>query len=198
MTTPDTALLMLDYQRALCEDGPYTRLPSLVEQVEQRGVLKNAARVLEAARHAGLFVVHVRLAFDPTYQLRTNRNPRFDAYENEQAMRRNSPEAEIVDLLAPEDEEPVVDKTAVDPFVGTPLLPVLAGAGIRNVILGGVATNLVVESAARHGCDAGLAVTVVEDMCASVSAEFHEFSITKMLPMFARVVSIDGILKELA
>ncbi|WP_433135902.1 cysteine hydrolase family protein [Actinomadura nitritigenes] len=187
MTTATKALLMLDYQVALCEEGPHLRMPPLAAQIAERGVLATAERVLAAARAAGTLVVHVRLAFDPSYRLRTNRLPRFDPYEEQRAMLADSPEAQIVKALAPADGEPVVDKGCVDPFVGTALRDVLAAEGVTEVVLGGVATNLVVESAARHASDSGLQVTVVEDMCASFRPDFHEFSVTNMLPLFGSV-----------
>ena len=194
MTHDRKALLLLDYQVALCEEGPHLRMPPLAEQVRERGVLETAEKVLAAARSAGWLVVHVRLAFDPTYVLRTNRLPRFDAYPDQRAMRADSPEAQIVKALAPAEGEPVVDKGCVDPFVGTPLLTALSAEGVNHVVLGGVATNLVVESAARHASDAGLQVTVVEDMCASFKPDFHDFSVQHMLPLFGAVTSSDELI----
>ncbi|GAA1858935.1 cysteine hydrolase family protein [Actinomadura bangladeshensis] len=188
MTTAKKALLMLDYQVALCEEGPHLRMPPLAAQIAERGVLATAERVLGAARAAGTLVVHVRLAFDPSYKLRTNRLPRFDPYEEQRAMLADSPEAQIVKALAPVAGEPVIDKGCVDPFVGTALRDVLAAEKVTEVVLGGVATNLVVESASRHASDSGLQVTVVEDMCASFRPDFHEFSVTNMLPLFGSVV----------
>src|SRR5690349_13345847 len=93
MTTATKALLMLDYQVALCEEGPHLRMPPLAAQIAERGVLATAGRVLAAARAAGTLVVHVRLAFDPSYRLRTNRLPRFDPYEEQRAMLADSPKA---------------------------------------------------------------------------------------------------------
>ncbi len=188
MSTGRTALLMLDYQVALC-DPALARVPQLAAQVAERGVLKTAAVVLTTARAARWPVFHIRLAFEPTYLLRTNRLPRFETYETQRAMLADSPEARIVDAVAPIEGEPVVDKGCVDPFIGTPLLPALVGAGVGHVVLGGVATNLVVESAARHASDCGLSVTVVEDMCASFRTDFHEFSVQHMLPLFSTVTS---------
>lgn len=182
------ALLMLDYQVALCEDGPHLKAPPLQAQIAAREVLATAERVLDSARTAGVLVVHVRLAFDPSYKLRTNRLPRFDPYEINRTMLADSPEAQIVKALAPVEGEPVVDKGCVNPFIGTALRELLAAEGITEVVLGGVATNLVVESAARHASDSGLQVTVVEDMCASFAPELHDFAIEKVLPLFGSVV----------
>lgn len=187
------ALILLDYQRALCEDGPHARNPALVERVRERKVIQTARHVLDFARTRGWLVVHVRLAFDPTFKLRTNRSQRFDGYPEASAMIVGSPEAEFVDELAPAEGEPVVNKGCVDPFIGTALLTALAAEGIRNVVLGGVATNLVVESAARHATDSGLQVTVVEDMCASFEDELHDFSMQRIMPLFATVRSAADI-----
>jgi len=195
-TTP--ALLLMDYQVALCEEGPHLRMPPLAAQVAERGVLATAEKVLAAARTQGWLVVHVRLAFDPTYLLRTNRLARFDAYPEQRAMLADSPEARIVAQLAPVAGEPVIDKGCVDPFVGTPLREVLAAEGVTEVVLGGVATNLVVESAARHASDAGLQVTVVEDMCVSFRPDFHEFSVRNMLPLFGTVTTAADLLGSLS
>ena len=194
---PRAALLLVDYQVALCEEGEHTRLPALAAQVRERGVLAAAARVLDAARAAGVYVVHVRLAFDPTYEVRSNRTARWDAYPAERAMLLDSPASQIVAPLAPLDTEPVVVKASVDPFVGTALHNMLLGNGIRHLAVAGVATNLAVESAVRHAGDSGFAVTVVEDACASFSPAAHEFSVGTILPMFSTLSSADDYVASL-
>lgn len=191
--THQTALLMLDYQVGLCEDGPHLKAPQLQAQIAERDVLGSAEEVLGSARDAGVLVVHVRVAFDPSYRLRTNRLPRFDPYEQNRVMLADSPEAQIVKALAPVEGEPVIDKGCVNPFIGTPLRDMLAAEGVTEVVLGGVATNLVVESAARHASDSGLQVTIVEDMCASFSPELHAFAVERVLPLFGSVTTSAGL-----
>jgi len=192
-----TALILVDYQVALCEEGEYSRLPALAAQVRERDVISKASTVLAAARAAGLYVVHVRLAFDPTYELRSNRTARWDAYPAERAMLADSPGAQIVTAMAPLENEPVVIKGCVDPFIGTSLTEMLIGNGIRKIAIAGVATNLAVESAVRHAGDSGFDVTVIEDMCASFSPAAHEFSIGTILPMFSSVVSSDDFITSI-
>ncbi len=192
--TTKTALLMLDYQVALAQEGELCLAPPLAAQVKERGVVETAARVLAAARAADVPVFHVRLAFDPTYGLRTNRLPRFDGYPANAKMRAGSPEAEFVAPLAPATGEPVVDKGCVNAFIGTPLRDVLAADGIGHVVLGGIATHLVVESTARHASDTGLQVTVVEDMCAAPDPAIHDFAVARTLPLFGTVSSADEVI----
>ena len=192
-----SALLFIDFQVALCEEGEHTRLPALAAQVRERNVISKATPVLSAARSAGLYVVHVRLAFDPTYELRANRTPRWDAYPADRAMLHDSPAAQIVSALSPLPTEPVVVKGSVNPFIGTSLTEMLIGNGIRQVAMAGVATNLAVESAVRHAGDSGFSVTVLEDVCASFSEAAHEFSVTTILPMFSTIVSSDDFVATL-
>lgn len=198
MTPPNrTALIMIDFQVALCEHTEPDPLPSLVDAVNQRGIVGKAAVVLAAARRAGVFVLHTRVAFEQSYEGRSNRTPRWDRFPAERAMLANSAEAQIVTALAPLASEPVLLKSSVDPFIGTPLLNVLVGREIRKVAIAGVATNLAVESAARHGGDSGLDVTIIEDLCASFNPDAHEFSVGTILPLFARVISSKEYVAEL-
>ena len=191
-----TALLLLDYQAAICDQGAHGRQPALAAQVAERDVLARAEKTLAVARDSGRFIVHVRLAFDPSYELRTNASARFAAYRDTGAMLVGSPEAEFVAEVAPLDTEPVVTKGGVDPFIGTPLLEVLLRNGISRVALAGVATNLVVESAARHAIDSGLSVVVLADLCASFAAELHEFAVTRTLPLFGEVSDSETFLTD--
>lgn len=191
VVTAAEALVLLDFQVGLCDPGDHCRAPELAAQVADKSLIAKVRAVLDRVRSMEIPVIHVRLAFDPTYELRTNRSARFDAYRDAQAMLDGSPEAAIVADLQPVGGEPVVRKGAVDPFVGTPLAAMLLGRGIRRVALAGVATNLVVESAARHACDLGLQVTVLEDLCASFRADLHDFAVRDVLPMFAHVTTAE-------
>ncbi len=188
-----TALLLLDYQVGLCRPGDDCLAPPLAAQIAERGVLEKAAQLLAAARASGALVVHIGLGFDETYELRTNRTARFERYPDNGLMRVGSPEAAFMPQVAPDAREPVLHKGCVDPFIGTSLRLVLASHGIERVVLAGVATNLVVESTARHASDSALDVVVVEDACASFSPEMHTFAVESTLPLFASVVASDAV-----
>ena len=70
----------------------------------------------------------------------------------------------------------------------------LAAEGVGHVVLGGIATHLVVESTARHASDSGLQVSVVEDMCAAPDPALHEHAITRTLPLFGSVRTADEVI----
>jgi nicotinamidase-related amidase len=189
-----SALLLMDYQRGICEPGSTLGGPSgLAAEIARRGVLDNAAALLRTARSAGVTVVHVRVAFDEHHTMRTNRTQRFDRYQTDHLLALGTPDAEFCADVAPEPGEIVITKGCVGAFTGTALGELLTGRGIREVYLGGVATHMVVESTARHAADSGYAVRVVEDLCASHSAEPHDYAIRTTLPAFAEITDSGAV-----
>ena len=72
-------------------------------------------------------------------------------------------------------------------FYGTELDLHLRRRGIETVALGGIATNFGVESTARAAWEHGYAVVVLEDLCASLTAEMHEFAVGRVFPRLSRV-----------
>jgi nicotinamidase-related amidase len=184
-------LLLLDYQKALCDRQGSLGESGLAAEAESRGVLTNAALCLAAAREGQVAVAHVYTAYDDDYRLRTNRSAAFAGYEEAGMMKEGSFDAEICDLVLPADDELVLRKGCVDPFIGTTLKEWLISRNLHTLHLGGVATNFVVESLARSAGDSGFDVRVLEDCCSSFSPEMHAFSVENMLPPFAAISSAD-------
>lgn len=182
------ALVLMDLQHGICR-GDLGRAAGLADQVAAREVLENAAAAVKSARVAGMTVVHVRVAFGPGYVDRLNRHARFARYEEKGLLADGTPDAELCAEVAAEPGELVVTKGCVDPFIGTPLLEHLIGRGVRAIHLGGVATHMVVESAARHACDSGFDVTVLSDLCAAHNDALHDHAIEFTLPAFATVTT---------
>lgn len=183
-----SALVLMDLQHGICR-GELGRSSGLADQVAARGVLANAAKALTAARAAGMTVVHVRVAFGPGYVDRLNRSGRFARYEQHGLLADGTPDADLCAEVAPAAGELVVTKGCVDPFIGTPLLAHLLGRGVRTIFMGGVATHMVVESAARHACDLGFDVTVLTDLCAAHEDGLHAHAVDVTLPAFATVTT---------
>lgn len=191
------ALLLMDFQEATCRENGAIGSAGTGGEVARRGVLVTAARVLAACRKSEVVVIHVRVAFDPDYRQMTSASPRFQRMRSAGLLQRSDPGTDFVPELQPADGELVIEKGCVNPFVGTPLQAILTRLGVRELVLGGVATNHVVESTARYAADAGYGVTVLEDCCASFSAELHDFAIRNVLPMYARIASADEYLRKI-
>ena len=82
-------------------------------------------------------------------------------------------------------------------FYGTDLEQHLRRRGIRTIVIGGIATNIGVESTARAAFDQGYEVVFAEDAMSSLSAEVHEFPIKNIFPLMGRVRSVEQIVEAL-
>lgn len=82
----------------------------------------------------------------------------------------------------------VVTKRHWGAFHGTELDLLLRRRGVRTVVLGGIATNIGVESTARSAHEHSYDVVLVEDAMAGQSPEMHAFAVTNIFPRLGRVV----------
>ena len=83
-------------------------------------------------------------------------------------------------------------------LVGTKNQRELKKMGVTTIVLGGLATNLGVESTARHAIAVGFQVVIAEDACTALEAEGHTFAIEKIFPMIGRVSTSQEITDALA
>ena len=184
------ALLLLDLQNEMVDPQGKVGGGGLAKIVADRKVLENARAALDAARARGMVVGHVRLGFRADYADLLSVAARTVKLKASGAAVLGSWGCEFPAQVAPLESEPVFTKQCVNPFFNTPLMVWLLRQGVTGLALGGVATNLVVEATARAADDAGFAVTVLEDCCASPNPAWHQFAIENMLPLFGKVSSV--------
>jgi nicotinamidase-related amidase len=167
-----TAVLSMDIQKAPVRRSAMFR---------ERNVGQAVKQVLEAARKAGVLVVHAAIDYQPAFFSPKNvflqkiRLPLLSAPGVNVAEL-----LEIVDEAKPASGEAVVRKPRMNPFFGTALDSMLRSRDVDTVVLMGVATEFVVEAAARHAADADYRVIVLEDCCASFSDEAHRAALHVM------------------
>ncbi len=83
-------------------------------------------------------------------------------------------------------------------FYDTGLDQQLRRRRVRTILLGGIATNIGVESTARAAFDMGYELIFVEDAMSSISAEAHQFAVKHIFPRMGRVRSTQEVVAELA
>jgi biuret amidohydrolase len=182
-----SALLLLDLQNEMVDPKGKVGAHGLAKIVEEKGVLTNAKSCLEAARAAGMAVVHVRLGFRPDYSDCLSVAARIAGLKNNKAAIVGEFGTEFHPMVAPLDGELIITKQCVNPFFNTGLMTWLMQNGIKRLYMGGVATHLVVESTARFADDAGFAPVVIEDICAAPNPVLHDHFITMIAPAVGTV-----------
>ena len=137
-----TAILSMDIQKAPVRRSAMFR---------QRNVGQAAKSVLDAARKAGVLIVHVVIDYQPAFF-----SPKNKFLQKVRIPILSAPGVdvgellEIVDEVKPMGDEPIIRKPRMNPFFGTALDSMLRSRDIDTVVLMGVATEFVVEAAARH------------------------------------------------
>lgn len=184
-----TALLVCDVQNDLVDPKGKVGAGGLAKIVAERNLLSNLKALIASVRGKGWPVVYVGLGYREDYQDVLSVAPRIAKARESKVAVRGEWGAEFHPDIAPQAGDIVFYKQWVNPFFGTPLLEWLRRNGVGSLLIAGTATNLVVESAARYADDAGFAVSVVEDCCASPNPAWHEFAVTQILPVFGRVIS---------
>lgn len=167
----DAALVIVDMQNEYLS-GPLT-LPGAAPAVAA------GARLLAAARKAGAPVIHIAH--------KGGAGGPFD---------RAAPRGQIIDAMAPEGAEKVIEKALPNAFAGTDLDAVLAATGRKKLIVIGFMTHMCVSSTVRSALDHGYFCTVEASACATrdlpdgmggtvAAADLHRASLAALSDRFA-------------
>ncbi len=108
------------------------------------------------------------------------------------------PSWHIDERIAPYPGELVVNKTSSGTFNSTMLDQTLRNMGIQSLIIGGVTTDVCVETTARDAADRGFQVIIVEDACTAFSDTLHQSALQAFSLAFGRVRTTDAVLRLLA
>ena len=193
-----TALVLIEYQNDFTSDGG--ALHDAVEDVmKSTGMLENSRRLMEAARDAGATIVHAPISYVPGYrELALHAYGILKAVVDANAFVKGDWGAEIADVLAPQEEDVVLEgKRGLDSFATTNLDFILRGRGITTIALAGFLTNCCVESTMRTGYEKGYHVITLSDCLAATSPEEHRNAIQFNYPMFSEVMTAQAFVDEL-
>ena len=175
------ALVLIDMQRDFLEPGGFGE--SLGNDVGMlRRTIDPLRAVLAATRAVGLPVLHTReghlpdLSDCPPSKLNRGAPSRRigDPGPNGRILVRGEYGHDIIDELAPVDGEPVIDKPGKGAFYGTDFGEILAVAGITQLVVTGVTTEVCVHTTVREANDRGYECLVLSDCVGSYFPEFQQ------------------------
>jgi len=161
--------------------------------VKDESFIPRAARTLQAARTAGLAVVHVKVGFRPRVPEANPRNMFLSAIKASPPHQQffQGASGAIHPDLAVGEGDLIVTKSRVSAFTGTDLEVLLRANDVRTLVLFGIATSGVVLSTVLEAADRDYRVIVVKDCCADLDADLHETLVHKVFPRQTTVVSAD-------
>ncbi|MFK0206371.1 cysteine hydrolase family protein [Agrobacterium sp. NPDC090283] len=143
------AVIVVDLQKDYLTSGRFA-----LEGIDQ--VVANAAKIVAAARAAGVKVINIR-----------HENPAGAPF-----FASGTEGAEIVPEMTPQADETVITKHYPNSFRDTDLKSVLDAEDITNVVIVGAMSHMCIDATTRAAADLGYGVTVVADACATRNLEF--------------------------
>lgn len=200
---PEAALLLIDMQNftANREGGAYRDLS--VDAFESRygwffstlnrETIPNQVRLLTAFREAGIEVIHTTIES----LTRDGRDRGLDYKTLGYHVPRGSWDGQVIDALAPGDDEIVLPKSSSSVFISTQIDYVLRNLGVRQLVICGIETDDCVESAIRDAADLNYQVTLVTDACTSHSPERHEMAL-QTIASHCRQVTTEALVAEVS
>ena len=179
-----TTLIIIDMQRDFLEPGGFGETLGNDVSLLTKAIAP-AKALLAAARKARMLIVHTREGHRPdmadAHPAKVERGAPSMRIGDPGAMGRILIRGEaghdIIPELAPEPGEPVIDKPGKGAFYATDLQTILLSKGIENLIVGGVTTEVCVNTTVREANDRGFRCIVLSDCCASYFPEFHDMGL---------------------
>jgi nicotinamidase-related amidase len=193
-----TAVVLIEYQNEFTTEGGVLH-GAVAPVMDKTGMLDKTVALVEAARAAGVTIMHAPITFAPGYG-ELSRHPYgiLKGVVDGNAFVKGTWGAAIVDQLAPAAGDIVIEgKRGLDTFASTNLDFILRSKGIETVILGGFLTNCCVESTMRSAYENGYRVITLTDCTAATSPEEHDNAIAYDYPMFSLPVESAQVIAAL-
>ncbi len=99
-------------------------------------------------------------------------------------MAKGSNDRNILQDIAPQEDDIILDKPTASIFIGTYFEQMMKNRNINTLIFTGIATEIGVESSARDAANRGFYPVIAEDCVSSMDKDAHGRSLENMRKMF--------------
>jgi len=176
----DCALLVIDMQRYFCDEKSDSCVPGI------KKVITNIRRLIKCFKERNrpiIFTRHIDSRRKNNLMLKWWR-------EN---ITEDNPMSVIIDVLDTKAGR-IIIKEQYDAFLYTELERILKTAGVGQVVISGVLTNLCCETTARSAFMRGFEVYFCIDATATYTREMHKATLLNLGYGFATLLTTDDIL----
>jgi nicotinamidase-related amidase len=151
-------------------------------------VVPNINKMQDFCRSVGIEVIFLRIAS----LLRDGREMNASIQRSKTLIAPlGSKETEILEEIAPLDDELIINKGSSGVFNGTAFDQLLHNMGITNLVFCGVGTNYCVETSVRDAGDRNFNVVMLSDGCAARNAEHERLAAEILDGIYCRMMTTD-------
>lgn len=194
------ALVVVDMQ------NDFVRVGAPLEVPDARATIAAHRRLIAAFRRAGAPVVYTRFLATPERSLLWNWSPQCApptccclrghrrGYGDATGLLECS---DVIDELAPEAGDLIIDKHGYGAFHGTRLSDALRQHGVRTLVVTGTVTQICVEETAREAFHHGFPTVMVADAVSSFAPDLHAATLANFAMKFGWVLGSEEVINLL-
>ena len=201
-----TALLIIDAQYA-CVKRPHIEQPTAAEKerlerwepfyrTSEDVVIPNLQSIIRSCRDHQMEVTYAKIQGFKKSGTDRSLVQKMTGF-NEFLMTEDDPRGAIIEELAPEKEDIVVNKTTDSVITGTNMRLFLHNMGVDTVIVTGTMTDQCVSGTVRDLADESFRVWLIEDACLAATKELHEHELTALNNIYCHVITTQELLKAI-
>ena len=168
-----TTIIGMELQRGVV--GDLARFEGPAEAVREAGLIERCARLYNAARAAGIRIVHCKAGFRPD-RAGSYWNIPFVAelMDDPEHLPLGSPAVDVVPSLFEKTDLESVRLHGISPYAGTDLDSLLRSLGTRTVVVTGVSLNRGIVGTAIESVNHSYSVVIPRDAVAGFPKEYGE------------------------
>lgn len=201
-----TALLIIDAQYA-CVKRPHIEQPTAAEKERlerwepfyrtyEDVVIPNLQSIIRSCRDHQMEVTYAKIQGFKKSGTDRSLVQKMTGF-NEFLVTEDDPRGAIIEELAPEKEDIVVNKTTDSVITGTNMRLLLHNMGVDTVIVTGTMTDQCVSGTVRDLADESFHVWLIEDACLAATKELHEHELTALNNIYCHVITTQELLKAI-
>jgi len=187
-----TAIITQELQGAVV--GPDAGLAALADEA-RREALPNIARLLPAARAAGVAVVHCLVQRRPDGLGSNNNAKLFAVGKRGVAIAPGTPGSTLLPEFGPESTDLVLHRWhGLGPMGGTDLDSILRNLGVTTIVAVGVSLNVAIPNLVMDAVNAAYRVVIPRDAVAGIPTDYGTAVIDNTLSLLAEITTTDQLL----
>lgn len=192
-----SALLMLHWQNSVADPkGVWGK--NLYPQIAKNNSIKNAQKVLKAARHDNMLTIFVNIGWRAGFpELPVNQYyPLLQGARDENKGIIGSWDVAVIDALKPKKHELIVINFGSDSFEGTDLDRILRANNIGHLYVSGQCIEHVVETTIKRAANMGYNATAIKDAMSSFTDSNYN-AMMDILPLYSKLITAEEFTREL-